>query len=147
LALKWPNDVLLGGGKVAGILLEGLPGGALAIGIGINLIAAPGRDAVEEGAVAPVCLLEETGVRVTPEAMLDALAVAFAEWETRLVTYGFDGLREAWLSRAARLGDVITARTAKETLTGTFETVDATGQLVLNTSQGRISIAAADVFF
>ncbi|MBP0481966.1 biotin--[acetyl-CoA-carboxylase] ligase [Sagittula salina] len=147
LALKWPNDVLLNGGKVAGILLEGLPNGGLAVGIGVNLIAAPPAEQVEAGAVRPVSLLEETGVRVSPEQMLDALAAAWAMREDSFVTYGFAAMREAWLTRAARLGEVITARTARDSVTGTFETVDAQGQLVLNTAQGRVTIAAADVFF
>ncbi|MBV7393499.1 biotin--[acetyl-CoA-carboxylase] ligase [Mameliella sediminis] len=149
LALKWPNDVLLNGGKLAGILLEGIggPGGHLAIGIGVNLLAAPGREAVEAGAVAPVSLLEETGVRVLPEVFLDALAEAYAVQEERFVTYGFDPIRSLWLSRAARLGEVIVARTSRESTTGVFETVDGAGQLVLKTPKGRVTIAAADIFF
>ncbi len=147
LTLKWPNDVLLNGGKVAGILLEGLPGGGLAVGIGVNLIAAPGSQQVEEGAVPPVSLLSETGVRVTPERMLDALAEAWAVREHAFVTYGFAPIREAWLARAARVGETITARTGTRTVAGVFETVDARGQLVLDTPQGRTAIAAADVFF
>ncbi|WP_418591959.1 biotin--[acetyl-CoA-carboxylase] ligase [Ponticoccus sp. (in: a-proteobacteria)] len=147
LALKWPNDVLMNHGKVAGILLEGLGQGALAVGIGVNLVAAPEAAEVESGAVLPVSVLAETGVRVTPEALLEALAVAWASLEERLVTYGFSPIREAWLARAARLGEEITARTGRETLTGTFETVDEAGRLVLKTPKGRVAIAAADVFF
>ena len=151
LALKWPNDVLLSGGKVAGILLESLPrpgvGPALAVGFGVNLRAAPDAGQVEPGALRPVALLQETGVAVTPEEFLQALAQAFAAWEERLVTYGFATIRAAWLARAARLGEVITARTTRETLTGTFETVDDNGHLVLKTAQGRVTIPAADVFF
>ncbi len=78
--LKWPNDVLLNGQKVAGILLEA-SGDVLAIGIGVNLIAAPPPEAVEPGAVTPVSLLSETGLRITPEAFLDALAPAYAARE------------------------------------------------------------------
>ncbi|SLN44506.1 Bifunctional ligase/repressor BirA [Pseudoruegeria aquimaris] len=150
-ALKWPNDVLLNGGKVAGILLESLGhgGGALhlCIGIGVNLAAAPGRDEVEEGATPPVSLLSETGARVTPEEFLDLLAPAYARWEAQFTTYGFAPIREAWLARAARLGEPITARTMGESHRGTFETVDNAGNLVLKTASGRLSIPAADVFF
>lgn len=149
LSLKWPNDVLLNGGKLAGILLESIggPGGHLAIGIGVNLLAAPEMSQVEERAVTPVALLPETGVRVTPEAFLSALASAYATHEARFVTYGFEPIRSLWLQRAARLGETITARTARDTETGVFETVDATGQLVLKTPKGRVTVAAADIFF
>ncbi|SDY07232.1 biotin--[acetyl-CoA-carboxylase] ligase [Citreimonas salinaria] len=149
LALKWPNDVLVNGGKAAGILLEtvGARGGSLAIGVGVNLISAPGADAVEPGAVPPVSLLAETGLRIEPEAMLDALATAFAAWEDRLVTYGFAPVRTAWLSHAARLGEVVTARLPQDRIEGIFETVDESGAIVLKTAQGRRAIAAADIFF
>lgn len=150
-ALKWPNDVLLNGGKVAGILLESLGQGQrishLAIGIGVNLTAAPPREAVEAQALPPVSLLSETGARVTPGEFLELLAPAYARHESQLTTYGFAPIREAWLARAAKLGEVITARTASEEITGTFETVDAGGNLVLSTAKSRRAIAAAEVFF
>ena len=149
LSLKWPNDVLLNEGKLAGILLETLggPNKHLAIGFGVNLIAAPPEDALEPGAVRPVSMRAETGLRPGPAALLDALAEAYAPWEARLATWGFGPVREAWLGHAARLGEEITARTACETIRGTFETVDDAGNLVLKTPKGRVSIAAADVFF
>ncbi len=150
-ALKWPNDVLLNGGKVAGILLESVGAGSgvahLAIGIGVNLVAAPGADQVEAGAVRPVSLLSETGARVTPEEFLDLLAVAYARAEAQFVSYGFTAIRSAWLACAARLGERIVARTGTETIEGTFETVDETGALVLKTAAGRRAIPAAEVFF
>jgi BirA family biotin operon repressor/biotin-[acetyl-CoA-carboxylase] ligase len=75
--------------------------------------------------VPPVSLLGETGLRVTPEAFLDALAPAFARWEASLTAQGFAPLREAWLSHAARLGEPIKARTGSLTREGVFETIDA----------------------
>ncbi len=151
LALKWPNDVLLNGGKLAGILLESTGAGAglshLAIGIGVNLRAAPGDDAVEPGALRPVSLVSQTGVDIGPEPFLDLLAAAYARREAQFVTYGFEPIRTAWLERAARLGEVITARTGRAELTGTFETVDAGGNLVLTDAKSRHAIPAADVFF
>ncbi|MDZ4093762.1 MAG: biotin--[acetyl-CoA-carboxylase] ligase [Paracoccaceae bacterium] len=150
-ALKWPNDVLLNGGKLAGILLEssGQAGRVtdLVIGIGVNLIAAPGLDAMEPGALRPVTLLEETGLRVTPEAFLDTLAPAYAHWETVFTEQGFAPLRTEWLRHAARLGEVIRARTGTQTRHGVFATIDPQGALVLDTDTGRIAIPAAEVFF
>jgi BirA family biotin operon repressor/biotin-[acetyl-CoA-carboxylase] ligase len=149
--LKWPNDVLLNGGKVAGILLESVGAGQgvthLIIGIGVNLVAAPGADQVEEGAVPPVSLLSETGIRVSPEEFLDLLAVAYGRYETQFTTYGFAPIHTAWLQEAARLGETITARTTAETMTGRFETIDDTGNLILTTPKGQRAIPAADIFF
>jgi BirA family biotin operon repressor/biotin-[acetyl-CoA-carboxylase] ligase len=150
-SLKWPNDVLLNGGKLAGILLEsqgqGTTLGHLAIGIGVNLIAAPDVHQVEEGAVRPVSLLAETGLRISPQAFLDALAPAYGRWEAIFQTQGFGPLRSAWLSHAARLGEVIRARTGVTTREGVFETIDATGALVLRTPTATLAIPAAEVFF
>lgn len=149
--LKWPNDVLLNGGKLAGILLEsqglGTPVPVLCIGIGVNLVAAPDASLVEPEAVPPVSLLAETGLRVTPEAFLAALAPAYAAWEVTFQTQGFAPLREAWLSLAARLGQRIRARTGTTTRDGTFETIDHSGNLILHTPSGPVAIPAAEVFF
>jgi BirA family biotin operon repressor/biotin-[acetyl-CoA-carboxylase] ligase len=146
-ALKWPNDVLLGGGKLAGILLEAVNGGALAVGVGVNLATAPERSALEEGAVEPVSLREATGLAVGAEDFLDALAPAVAGWEDRLADEGFAPLRAAWLARAIRLGEPIVARMAGRTLEGRFETIDAGGALVLATEAGRVTLPAADISF
>lgn len=151
LALKWPNDVLLNGGKVAGILLEsaGLGGQVshIAIGIGVNLIDPPHGAKIEQGATAPVSLANETGVSLSPEEFLDLLAPAYARHEATFTTYGFAPIREAWLARAARLGDTITARTTRSEHVGRFETVDAEGNLVLSTPKSREVIPAAEIFF
>ena len=145
-ALKWPNDVLLNGGKVAGILLEA-SGDILAIGIGVNLIAAPPASAVEPGAVPPVSLLQETGLRLAPEAFLNALAPAYAAREAAFRQGGFAALRPDWLAHAARLGEVIKARTGPDTREGVFETVDGAGNLILLQKDATLAIPAAEVFF
>lgn len=149
--LKWPNDVLLNGGKVAGILLEsgGQAGRVdlLAVGVGINLVAAPNVTEVEEGAVRPVSVQAETSVRVAPEAFLDVLAHHYALLERQFQDYGFEPIRSGWMAYAAKVGEVITARTSRDETTGTFEDVDADGHLVLRGARGITTIAAADVYF
>jgi BirA family biotin operon repressor/biotin-[acetyl-CoA-carboxylase] ligase len=149
LALKWPNDVLLNGGKVAGILLETTGRGQgvdwLSIGIGVNLVSAP--EDVEDAAFRPVSLVEEGGARVSQDEFLSMLASAYATEEGIYAALGFGPIRKKWLRRAARLGEEITARTGREDITGTFDSVDEAGQLVLVTPKGRIAIPAADVFF
>jgi BirA family biotin operon repressor/biotin-[acetyl-CoA-carboxylase] ligase len=146
-ALKWPNDVLLGGGKLAGILLEAANSSALAIGIGVNLASAPDPGTLEPEAVSPVSLRAATGLAVGPEELLDQLGPAVAAWEDRLVDEGFGPLRTAWLARATRLGEPIVARLPSRTLTGRFETVDASGALVLATDEGRLVLPAAEITF
>lgn len=150
-ALKWPNDVLLNGGKVAGILLEsqslGTPDATLCIGMGVNLIAAPDASLVEPGALAPVSLLQDTGKRITPEAFLNVLAPAYARWEAIFTAEGFAPIRAHWLAHAVRLGQLIKARTGTTTHDGIFETIDATGNLILHTPSATLAIPAAEVFF
>lgn len=150
-ALKWPNDVLLNGGKVAGILLEstglGTAAAQLAIGVGVNLIGAPEASMVEPGAVVPVSVLGETGLRIEPEAFLAALAPAYAQWEAVFLQDGFAPLRAEWLAHAARLGEPIRARTGAQTREGVFETIDSAGNLILRMSHGPVAIPAAEVFF
>lgn len=147
-ALKWPNDVLVDGGKVAGILLEattrsGKP--CLAIGFGVNLISAP--EVMELGATPPISLQAATGKTITPDDFLTALAKAYADQELKFVTSGFAALRRAWLDHAARIGQVIRARTGTATHEGVFDTIDEAGNLILITDVGRMAIPAADVFF
>lgn len=149
LSLKWPNDVLLDGGKVAGILLEssGTAGRVdwLAIGVGVNLAHVP--QGVTEAAFAPVSVKSAGGDTVTPEDFLTMLASAYATQEKKLRALGFARIREDWLKNAARLGETITAQTAQETVTGVFDSIDAAGNLVLITAKGPRKIAAADVHF
>ncbi len=150
-ALKWPNDVLLNGGKLAGILLESAGGAGqpshLCIGIGVNLSHAPDARDLEQGALRPVSLVSETGISVAPLDLLLPLAAAYAHWEQQFRDFGFAPVRAAWLARAARLGEVITARVGTSRTTGRFETVDADGHLVLSVGGTRVAIPAADVFF
>lgn len=149
LSLKWPNDVLLDGGKVAGILLESAGQGPyvdwLAIGVGVNLARAP--EGLGDTAFPPIAVADNGGPLVDPEEFLTHLADAFATEEGKLDAFGFERIREDWLRHAARLGEVISARTGTEEITGVFETVDLAGNLMLRTAKGPRAISAADVFF
>lgn len=148
-ALKWPNDVLLKGGKLAGILLETIAEGpnryALVIGIGVNLASRPESGKLEPGALAPKSLKQDMGVSIEPEPFLNALAVAYADWEARLQTYGFAPIREAWLARAANIGKPVTARLSDREIEGIFKTVDETGALILQAPDRQHVITAADI--
>ena len=149
LSTKWPNDVLLNGGKVAGILLEstGVAGRVdwLSIGIGVNLKTVP--QGIRDSHFPPVSLEGEGGDPTDPHEFLSMLASNMATQERLFDELGFAPIRKSWLRQAARLGEVITAKTSREEITGTFETIDEAGQLVLNTPRGRVTIPAADVYF
>ncbi len=147
LALKWPNDVLLDGGKVAGILLESAARDRfvdwLAVGVGVNLAAAP---VLADAPFAPISVAS-TGAKVAPRAFLTALADCFATQEEKLAAFGFPRIREDWLRHAAKVGEEITVRIGGTTLRGIFDTVDPAGNLILLTGAGPKIIAAADVHF
>jgi len=146
-ALKWPNDVLLDGAKLAGILLETGVGGALAIGVGVNLARAPRPEELEPGAAAPVALAAATGVEMAPARFLDHLGPAIWSWETLLAREGFEPVREAWLARAARLGEPVAARLPGRVINGRLVTIDAGGACVIETAAGRVSLPAAELHF
>ncbi|HMH65036.1 MAG TPA: biotin--[acetyl-CoA-carboxylase] ligase [Rhizomicrobium sp.] len=141
ITVKWPNDVLADGRKLAGLLLESAPGW-LAIGIGINLASHP------EGTEFPATSLADLNIAVpSPDEALTVLAARFAHWYTAWMNEGFETVRAAWLARAGGLGLPIRARLPHEIRTGVFEGIDAAGALLLN-EQGRVSaIAAGEVFF
>ena len=145
ITVKWPNDVLAEGKKLAGILLEGgsaSEGNWLAIGIGVNLANFP------EGTEFPATALAQLGV-ATPssEDALSILAARFAHWYDAWMEDGFEIVRAAWLARASGLGASIRARLSNETRCGVFEGIDDRGALLLN-EQGRVrAIAAGEVFF
>ena len=154
ITLKWPNDVLLGGAKVAGILLESAPRGALpclAIGFGVNLSAHPPAFAQPPALAQPhaaTSLRAQTGQLVAPEVFLTDLAAAYAAREAQFTAHGFAPLRDAFLAHAARIGTEITARLANGTShTGRYDSIDHDGNLILITPTARHTIAAADVFF
>ena len=142
IALKWPNDVLADGKKLAGILLENAHG-ALAIGIGVNLRHYPTDTEF------PATSLAELGAEV-PSAVdgLARLAADFAKWYEVWSAQGFAAIRDAWLARAHGLGTRIRARLVKEERSGMFEGIDESGALLLNEGFGRLStLPAADIFF
>ncbi|MDE2165706.1 MAG: biotin--[acetyl-CoA-carboxylase] ligase [Alphaproteobacteria bacterium] len=146
VTLKWPNDVLLRGKKTAGILLEseGDAGGRVrfvVLGIGVNLASHPA-----DSEFPATSFKAAASHDVAPEAFLTVLAPALLVWYERWRGDGFAGLRQAWLDRAAGLGEDLRARLPGETVEGRFAGLDDDGMLLLDGPTGRRRIAAADVF-
>ena len=146
---KWPNDLLLDGRKAAGILLEssGAANGRLdwlVVGTGLNIETFP---QISGGYRATS--LRAVGARVL--ALPDILArfiVEFAHWRARWQNEGLAVVREAWLERAAQLGEDITVRLPGGEMSGRFSGLDEGGALLLEMDDGtRRTITAGDVFF
>jgi BirA family biotin operon repressor/biotin-[acetyl-CoA-carboxylase] ligase len=140
LAIKWPNDLLLGGSKFAGILIEG-EGAGVAVGIGVNCTSHPPDTDF------PATNLAAAGAEIVAATLFGELS---AKMLGRLAQWNrgehFSTIRTDWLARAAGLGQPIRVRLPERELTGTFDTLDDTGRLVLLLSDGgKTTIAAGDV--
>jgi BirA family transcriptional regulator, biotin operon repressor / biotin---[acetyl-CoA-carboxylase] ligase len=143
-SLKWPNDVLAGQRKLAGILLEAeaVHGGlALVVGIGTNVVAAPPD--------MPATSLKALGIDVSAEELFAALSDGWAEFRSAWDNgRGFGEIRRLWLSRAAGLGQAVAIKSGGEAIEGTFETIDEQGCMIVRTAAGKlIPITAGDVYF
>ncbi|TDI61500.1 MAG: biotin--[acetyl-CoA-carboxylase] ligase [Alphaproteobacteria bacterium] len=152
-ALKWPNDVLVDGAKISGILLEGSSKPArhggyaqtdyLIIGIGINLQHHP-----EDTPYPATDMIAATGISLKPEDVVAQLTVSFDEIYQSWVTNGFNALRQQWLKAAYRLGEPIEVQQNDNRIKGIMRDLDATGALRIEVEDGNeVVIHAGDVFF
>ena len=146
--LKWPNDVLADGRKVAGILLESAGNNParpdwVAVGVGVNLASHPA------GTEFPATSLSALGAGVpTPLEALTSLAANWSRWYDVWSERGFAPVRDAWLARAAGLGMHIRARLAVGETQGMFEGMDESGALLLREDGSHLrAISAGEVFF
>jgi BirA family biotin operon repressor/biotin-[acetyl-CoA-carboxylase] ligase len=147
LALKWPNDVLADGAKLAGILLEAArrPDGrqAIVIGFGVNVIAAP------VGLPYPAISLSGLGVGRSAEDVFEALSESWVEtfslWRDGA---GVGDVLKEWRAAAAGIGAPVAVAAHDGVVRGIFETVDERGRLIIRADDARrIAITAGDVHF
>jgi len=140
LNVKWPNDLLIDQLKLSGILLE-VENDLLIIGIGMNIAVIPETDQ-------PVTALNlHTVEQHEPQAILRRFLTAYQYWFTIGEQGGFAAMREVWLSRAAFIGETITAKLGNgNILTGVFNDIDNQGALVLLTENGQYSVTSADIY-
>ncbi len=147
VAHKWPNDVLVGGRKVAGILLESATvGGGIVdwviVGVGVNVARHP-----DDTSYAATSLAAEGAEASVPD-VLGAYVGRLDPWLGRWREEGFAPVRQAWLECAEGLGRPLEVRLARETLSGIFAELDMSGALVLATAGGgRRTVSAGEVFF
>lgn len=143
LKVKWPNDLLVGRAKLAGILIEGEsePAFCVAIGIGVNCASHPDDTAY------PATDLAAAGASVLPDTLLRQLAQAMrervAQWNQG---EGFDAIRSDWLKRAAGLGEILRVRLPERDITGRFEGLDEGGRLLLAGGDGTVTVTAGEIF-
>jgi BirA family biotin operon repressor/biotin-[acetyl-CoA-carboxylase] ligase len=146
LALKWPNDVLCGSAKLAGILIEGETIAtrlAVAIGIGVNCMHHPLDTAY------PATDLATAGAAVSVKdlffALSGAMARRLAQWQRGA---GFQSIRADWIDRAAGIGGKMRVRLPKNReFVGRAEALDERGRLLLRLADGTLeTITAGDVF-
>lgn len=128
---KWPNDILIDGAKVAGILLEAVAEGEttrVVVGIGVNVAEHP-----DETVHPATDLFAHAEENVTAAAVLELLAPTLVSWYHTWQTEGFEPIREAWLAHAAGLGETVAARLPNYELHGEFVSLDEHGALELRT--------------
>jgi BirA family biotin operon repressor/biotin-[acetyl-CoA-carboxylase] ligase len=136
--LKWPNDVLVNDGKIAGILVESADDAQI-IGIGVNVLEAP-RNAPYKTAT----LVGAGGIATVDGArdiLLDSLAQHLVAW----TEHGFEPIRTAWLARAHPIGTQLRASIGGRSEEGRFAGLDESGAMLLDTQEGRKRIVAAEV--
>ncbi|CAN5455652.1 biotin--[acetyl-CoA-carboxylase] ligase [soil metagenome] len=148
VSLKWPNDPLLGGLKVSGILVESgmRPTGGLwiAVGVGVNLARKP----IDSERPATALTTYRDAPPPKPIEAIEVLAASFARWNDVWNRLGFPAIADAWTARAHGLGEPCVARLGTETLEGIAEGLDGDGALRLRLADGHVRrVTAGDVFF
>jgi len=139
--VKWPNDVLVDGGKVAGILPESAIGAGgevehVVLGIGVNIAFAPELPDMRYPGAALGGSVEEA-----LEKLATALAARLGQWRCD----GFETVRAAWLAKAGPLGLEVDVRLGQELVSGRFAGVDREGALLLDTPAGPRKIVAGEL--
>ncbi len=145
---KWPNDVLAGGHKVAGILLESSAGQGetldwMAIGTGVNIGSHPPHT---DGPYPATSLVALGAREVTAATLLESYCACLFRWLRVWSETGFVAIRAAWLDRAHGLRQPVRVRLEHDMLDGVFMTLDESGALVLDQNGASRLITAGDVF-
>ncbi len=142
--LKWPNDILIGSAKLAGILLETSQNTALnvAIGMGVNLAFHPDNTSY------PATNCATQGAPISVPQFLSALSDAFAQ-KLKVFDRGanFCTIRDEWLLHTHTLGAPLKVQSQTEQIEGQFGGIDENGSLILNQGNNTHLIHAGDVYF
>ena len=138
--LKWPNDVLIEGKKVCGILLEASEN-KLILGIGVNILSAP-----EEKVIYPTTCLKAHGKAPKMETFLHQITESLAKEIEAFDRNGFEYVRKEWLSFAVGIGQETEVHLPTQTISGIFKTISPNGELILENHGKETAVTAGDVF-
>lgn len=141
--IKWPNDVLVEGKKVSGILFEKGPKNYWVMGIGINVAATP----KVENPLYEITSLADFKAKANRLEVLEKLVHEFDELEKKYLQNGFGGLKSLWLDNAYNRGKNVVIRQNGKELKGIFKGIDDNGALIVETEDELKTILAGDVFF
>ena len=136
--LKWPNDVLVNGSKISGVLLEQVAD-AIIIGIGLNISQAPTNTVYKTTTI--VANGGTASVSAARGILLQSLGSHLATWQDA----GFPPIRDQWLSRSHAVGTTLQVNQHGETISGAFGGLDDGGALLLDTASGRRRILTGDI--
>ena len=140
--LKWPNDVLVGGGKISGILLEAR-GEAIVIGTGVNIVPVA---TVANARLPAISVHDLGGGDVTPADLAESYGNNLLTRVDAYVRSGFEPVRLEWLRHCAHIGDKVRVSTGADVIAGSFDDLDTDGALVLRDDAGRrIRVTTGDV--
>ena len=145
LCIKWPNDLLVGSAKTAGILVEASRSAegaqACVIGCGVNCRSHPVGLPYAATNLATTC-----GIDVSPASVFDhlraAMAQAIATWDDGR---NYPAIRRSWLARTLPLETHLMVRAARGSISGRFQGIDAKGRLLLLGPDGPVTVEAGDV--
>lgn len=143
IKLKWPNDLLVNGKKISGILLESKISAQnldfVVIGIGVNLVSSP------QNTLFPATNIKDYGALISNIEMLKKFLDKFEDLYQNYLEFGFKKARNIWLDKAYKLKEEISVKIDEQEIRGVFENIDEAGNLILRTKTGEKKINCADV--
>ncbi len=141
--LKWPNDVLLDGKKMSGILMEKAEGEYIIVGIGVNVAESP----KESTLLYPATSLAENGINTDAENFLQIYLHKFNENLQKYSAGEYESLRSEWMDFAKDVGDKIVIKQEQKQLKGIFAGIDEQANLLLQCKNETIKVMVGDVFY
>ncbi len=139
--IKWPNDILIDGKKLAGILIENFSDNKIVIGIGVNLCASPAAESLPY----PACNLKDYGIIIEKETFIKEYLKFFND-NAKIALNDFASIRRQWLNHSFGLGKEIEVKSLKTSEKGVFFGIDENGFLLLKKEKEIVKISAGDIF-